>query len=81
MSSRPARPIFDSPVHVTTGADGEVVLFLPNGESLAITMDAAARSSMLLSQTVCRSREPRRRARGATGNVIAVDFVGHALSA
>lgn len=78
MASRHSRRVYTAPLHVTVGADGEIVLFLPNGDSVALTVEAAARSSVLMSQAVSRARP---RGRRESAKVIAVDFIGHALSA
>ncbi|MBC2667952.1 hypothetical protein ACFOON_12570 [Novosphingobium piscinae] len=51
MARKPtARPVFDAPIHVMSGRDGTVTLFLPDGHRLVLTAEAAVRSGTMLSR-------------------------------
>ncbi|WP_298199452.1 hypothetical protein [Novosphingobium sp.] len=77
----PPRPIFDAPIQVIAGRDGNVALFLPDGHRVVLTAAAAQRSAAMLWRT--RSALPSTAAArigrppmGQAGQVIAADFGG-----
>ncbi len=87
MSAINPERVFDAPLNVRVGADGSVRIFFPSGESITLTAEAAAGSSVLLAQAVSRG-SGRRNGQSVShpgdtsgGNVIPFDFARRALSA
>lgn len=65
------------------GADGDIRLLLPDGHSISLSTEAAARTALLLTRAAMRAgkarRMPRTLARAQLANeVITVDFRSHA---
>ena len=73
--------IHDAPLHVMPSSDGAVRVLMPDGHSLTLSVEAAERSALLLARAAERTRaegkRPRRAAKPAAAEVIAVDFVHH----
>jgi hypothetical protein len=74
LPPRVQRRVYDSPLHVTHGADGTVTIFLPDGHRMTMTANAAERSGTVLWRTGVSQRERREVRRRRSGQVIAVDF-------
>ena len=50
--SRRHRRVCTEPLHVMEGPEGTVLVFFPDGRSVALTVEAAARSTLLLARAV-----------------------------
>ena len=74
--SRRHRRVCTGPLHVTEGSDGVVLVFFPDGRSVALTVEAAAQSTLLLATTVRRANAPGEAAPHMSATVIQVDFLG-----
>jgi hypothetical protein len=68
--------VFDAPLHVSTREDGAVRVYFPDGTSILLSLDAAARSVGMLSRAVSGHRDRHRRSGDAPANVIPADFAG-----
>ncbi len=73
--SRRHRRVCTEPLHVTEGPDGAVLVFFPDGRSVALTVEAAAQSTLLLARTVRRANAPGEAAPHRSATVIPVDFL------
>jgi hypothetical protein len=85
---------FEAPIHVMPGPDGTVRLLLPDGHSITLELEAAARSALLLTRAAVGKGRQRVAARAqrrigdclpggeaaepGLHEVIPVDFVHHA---
>jgi len=74
MAAEISSRVFDAPLHVSVGKGGCVRVFLPDGSSVALSNEAAARSLQELFRAVSRTRPRAKVARPGGGNIIVVDF-------
>ena len=74
--SRRHHRVCTDPFHVVEGAEGTVVIFFPDGQSVALTVEAAAGSTLLLARAVRRANEREGgAAKRGSGAVIPADFI------
>ncbi|MES2492767.1 MAG: hypothetical protein V4579_05725 [Pseudomonadota bacterium] len=81
-TSQRHRHVCTDPLHVVEGPKGSVLFFFPDGQSVALTVEAAAQSTLLLAQTVRNASAKARIKRGRAspageplgGTVIPVNF-------